>query len=93
MVRKTSLQAWDSVQSTLSPRQRQVLAAIHQLGKATNEGIAQHLGLPVHTVTPRTGELEAKGMIRECGRCQTSSGRSACLWQAVPKKGTQLTLF
>ncbi len=74
----TSIAAYNSILPTLSYKQKIVMGAIFQLdGKATNEEIGIYLHWPVHTITPRTGELMDKGLIHRGEKVKTQSGRYA----------------
>ncbi len=60
----TSHEAYERVQPKISRKQHEVLEALKCLGgNATNHEIAAHLKWPIHTVTPRTGELRLMGKI------------------------------
>lgn len=49
------------------------------LGHATDERLAQIIGEPPNTVTPRRGDLEAEGKVLRYGKATTSSGKTAAL--------------
>lgn len=64
MVQQMSILAYKEIQD-LGARQRQVLNIIRSRGFANNLEIAKDLGLPINSVTPRTNELVAKGLVQE----------------------------
>jgi len=67
-VRQTSLEAyWGITAKKLGRMQRLVYGAVRELGLATDHDVAAFLGLPINCVTPCRGELEAAGLVRNCG--------------------------
>lgn len=67
-VSKTSLEAFRMLtQEDLSNRQEKVLKAIEELGPISDKQIGMVLGWPINCVTPRRGELEDMGVIRNVG--------------------------
>jgi DNA-binding MarR family transcriptional regulator len=62
MVQQTSIDSYIEVKLELGYRQRQVLKALLYLKEANNREIAEFLGMPINSVTPRIHEL------RKCGR-------------------------
>lgn len=79
----TSIAAYRSIQHQLNHKQQKVLNALKVLGVATNEEIAAHLHVGVHTVSPRTGELIAKKIIYRGEKVKTKSGREAYKFHIV----------
>ena len=74
----TSTETYRSVKPFLTEKQIKVLGALRMLNNsATNEQIADYLKWPINTVTPRTGELLAKGLIARGEKVKGKSGRSA----------------
>jgi DNA-binding MarR family transcriptional regulator len=61
----TSLLAYAEVLENLNERQIQVLKAIDKIEPCNNLMISKYSGLPINSVTPRTNELNKKGLIRE----------------------------
>lgn len=95
-MQETSLEAYDSIKDQLNEKQKRVLEAITHLGgQATNEQIADYLGVGVHTVCPRTGELIAKEkIIRTDKKVKTKSNREAYVFVVKQNQvGEQLTLI
>jgi hypothetical protein len=65
----SSIQAWEEIQPKLGHKQQEVYDALIALGgKATNQEIATRLGVPLHHVTPRTGELMTMNKIKRGDR-------------------------
>ena len=60
----TSLKAYADVLETLGDRQIQVYKAIKDLRSANNLMIAERVGLPINSVTPRVKELRDLGVVR-----------------------------
>ena len=79
--RDTSIAAFAGIKPTLSDRQSAVYALLQANHAMTNSEIARALGWTVNTVTPRTFELRAFGLVKDCGkrRCKVT-GRSAYQW-------------
>lgn len=84
MIRDTSRDGLQFALATISARQLKVLADLVERGPATNTEIAHRLDLPINTITPRTNELVARGMVREKERRPCSiTGRKAIVWEAT----------
>lgn len=66
----------------LSDRRRDVLDAIIDLGKATNEDIAEHLSWKLNRVTGRTTELHKMGFVEVAGIGRSRAGNSSKLWRS-----------
>ncbi|MBM0169685.1 hypothetical protein [Altererythrobacter sp. C41] len=68
--RETGKEAAKNVTETLNRRHRQMMEAWAPYGSygATPEEVAGDLGLPVHVVRPRAGELVKRGMMFEVGK-------------------------
>lgn len=60
MTQETSLLAFAEVLQNLGERQKQVYKAIRELGSCNNTMIANHLKLPISSITPRVRELRKK---------------------------------
>lgn len=56
----------------LGDMQQQVLDALYKIGPATNEELAQHLGLPINHVVGRTYELRQYGLVIDAGKRKCS---------------------
>lgn len=68
MIRQTSLEAYEEIKPELGDRQRQVFLFIERTGQCNNLMISKGTGLPINSITPRTGELKEMGLIEECGK-------------------------
>lgn len=76
----------------LGKMQGKVLEAIRELQPISNDGIASHLGIYPHQVTPRVLELRELGLVEFCGEGFSGiSKRKVSLWRINPN-GTQLSL-
>ncbi len=62
-----SLMAWVQIYNDLGRRQRVVLEAIKRRPNSNNREIAESLGLPINTVTPRVKELRSLGVVINSG--------------------------
>jgi hypothetical protein len=60
-----------------------VLAAIRELGRATDDDVAAHLETDSNSVRPRRIALARRGVITEAGKRVTRAGRFAIAWRAV----------
>lgn len=82
-MRETSLMAY--VEATQEPvlgkRQKLILDCIRANWDRTDLEIATILNLPINCVTPRRGELEAKGLVYSAG-LKNQNGRPAHKWRA-----------
>ncbi len=76
---ETSGMAYDSIKDNVSNKQKVVMHAL-VYGPKTNQEIAEYLGWPINTVTPRCNELVKKGFVIEHSRKVGPSGRFAIRW-------------
>jgi DNA-binding MarR family transcriptional regulator len=75
------------VKPKLNQKQHEVYRAIEQHGPITNKQLAEVMDRPVNTITPRCGELRAKGHVVECFKGD-DGGRTAIYWGTpAHKKG------
>ncbi len=81
MIRETSLLAYMEIRPVLNNRQIEVLEVIKRFPNSSDLEIAQILGLPINSVTPRRLELEKKGLIESAGKV-VSDGRKRHIWRA-----------
>lgn len=87
MPRQTSRDAFRSLPD-INGKQREVFVAIKEMGSACNIDIADHLGLPINRVTPRTNELVKMGKVKEGFRAICpKTNRKAIYWKAVVTQG------
>lgn len=80
MIAETSQQAYDQIKGKLGDRQKQVYDALGDIGVATNEQLAEHLGWPINRVTGRVTELHKYGLVGIEGLGQNKTGFTAKLW-------------
>lgn len=66
-MRQTSIMAFDSIQHELGMKQSIVLDAIRAMYCPNNREVAEYLGLPINTITPRVNELVKKGLVTCAG--------------------------
>lgn len=81
----TSYAAWESIQVELSAKQKVELWAFRSQGDKTNDEMADFLGWPINTVTPRTGELVKKGYVEAKVVKIARTGRRAIVWGCTEK--------
>ena len=83
--RKNSAGAAREVNKTLPRRHREMMAAWEPYGAhgAIPEEIAESLGLPVHVVRPRAGELVKRGLMFEVGRRMGGMGHNVTAYSTV----------
>lgn len=77
---QTSLFAYKSIKRKLGAKQQTVYLALKELGKATNENLADYLGWPINQVTGRVNELFRYGMVINQGTALSKSGRPSKVW-------------
>lgn len=83
---QTSLLAYQNdVLPKLSDRQQAVYEIIQRRSGLDNKRIAQILGWPINSVTPRVLELRTKGLVKESfnSRKKLPGERAAMRWEAV----------
>lgn len=80
----TSRMAYHDIQPKIGDRQNKVLGVIELHGPMTNSEIAQVLGWPINTVTPRTNELVKLGVLAIYDRRHCNvTGRTAIVWHKL----------
>ena len=82
-VAQTSIEAYSELSPDLPTLQGAVLEAIKWAGPLSNREIALALDRPEKSITGRTGELAAKGLIREHGFKKNPNGRKERTWEVV----------
>lgn len=83
----TSLEAyWNEIAPSLGTRQKEVLSVLSAGGSWSNNEIAEKLGKPINTITPRIFELRKAGLVEEAGKrlCGVTS-RKVIAWRRVQK--------
>ena len=88
----TSKVAYESIKD-LSDKQSQVYDALKELGKATTEEIADHLGWAINRVTGRVHELANYGVVICIGMGKNKSGIGAKLWTTTDPNDKNLRLI
>jgi DNA-binding MarR family transcriptional regulator len=80
----TSFEAYVESRENLNRKQEIVYNALKGFGTATHRMLAKLTGMEINSLTPRTGELVAKGYIRESfkGKCLIG-GRKAIYWVVI----------
>jgi len=81
---QVQLDNWQKKKPETTEDQRQVLQALKEIGPATIEEVAQHLGVPPHTISGRFGgnnELQDQDLIEVKGHVKNSRGYRCKLWQ------------
>lgn len=79
----TSRAAAVSIAAATPTLRDRVLSTIAALGSATDEEIADALGMNGSTERPRRVELAQAGLIHQVGTRATRSGRQAAVWEVV----------
>ena len=81
--RQTSLAAFDAIKESLGERQFVVLRLLRRRGAMNNRMVADELGWPINTVTPRMNELVKKGLVvpDHVGFCPVT-GRKTEFWRS-----------
>ena len=77
----TSLMAFQDKKPELTDDQQKVKEALEEIGPAIGEEIAQHLGVPYHTISGRFGELQDQDQITTKGMKQNPRGNMAQIWK------------
>lgn len=92
-VRNTSVKSYHSI-FDLSRRQADVFDVLQALGTACNMDLSNRLGLPINSVTPRTNELVAGGLVIESHRAvNPATGKQVIYWMVKPEKPIQEVMF
>lgn len=85
VTRETGREAAESVSETLARRHKQMVDAWTPYGAfgAIPEQIADELGLPVHVVRPRAGELVKRGLFFRVGKRLGNFGCAVTVYSVV----------
>lgn len=83
MTSQTSMEAYSELGPDLPNLQAKVLEALKWEGPLSNREIALALEIPEKSITGRTGELSAKGLIRKAGKKKNPNGRNEQTWEVV----------
>lgn len=79
----TSMAAAKAIRDAQGELCQRVLQSLKDQGPATDQELQARLSMNPDTERPRRIALKTAGLIRECGKRKTSSGRSATVWEAV----------
>lgn len=87
--RQNSAGAAHEVNKTLGRRHAQMVAAWSRYGAAgaIPEQIADDVGLPVHVIRPRAGELVKRGLLFEAGKRAGGLGCKVMSYSTVKPEG------
>lgn len=87
-MRQTSILAFRSLNtSKINERQKQVLYALEEIAPANNRQVSAKSELPINVVTPRMGELVARGLVVEAYRdLDVVTGRKSIFWKPKAAK-------
>jgi hypothetical protein len=87
--RQNSAGAAHIVNRTLGKRHAQMVAAWSRYGSAgaIPETIADDLGLPVHVIRPRAGELVKRGLLFEAGKRTGGMGFKVMAYSVAKPEG------
>ena len=84
-VADTSRWAYELVD--VGARQADVLAALRELGEASDAEIAGHLGWTINRVTPRRGELVEQQLVVAARQKEGPFGHKVNVWRLVLAQG------
>ena len=80
---ETSLAAYLQIQPKLGPLQQTVYTFIKHNPDLPDKEISEQTGIAINVVTPRRGELEAKGLIKCSGLKRQRNGYKAKTWRTA----------
>lgn len=90
MYQQTSMITYlQEVKPKLNQKQHEVYRAFEEYGPCTNKQLAELTGKPINTITPRCGELRAKGYLVDC-YVADDGGRPAHYWGTKAQKISQM---
>lgn len=83
--KQTSLLAyWSLKEDDLGQRQKTVFDVIAKYGPMSNLDVAEYLGLPINSITPRTLELRQKGVVKEAYKgLSKQTKRKTIFWETI----------
>ena len=95
MIQDTSLLAYyGEIIEKMAEKHRKVMSYMLEKDEQTNCELANRLGWPINTVTPRVFELRAAGHVVECCRRECGiTGRKAICWKLKRVVGEQAKLY
>lgn len=84
MIQKTSLSSYIELFPELGERQCQVYAILQVYPDSSNRELAEILGLPINSVTPRVKELRNHGLVVCSGyKYDSVTNRNVMTWKTV----------
>ena len=83
MISDTLQRALLDVLPELNERQARVYDAIIELGRASNQQLAEYLNWPINCICPRVLELRQMGVVCEAGYEKNKAGRMVHVWRPV----------
>lgn len=86
----TAHEAAAAVTPRVPELQRRVLDALAELGPSTSHEIAEHLDLPLISVSPRLRPLCNRGLVIEAGFRKPAHGPRRILWALMPETERQV---
>lgn len=87
----TSREAHDSIKPMKEGHWGKILEALKELGRASAEQVAKHLGMQHSQINRRFSELHAQGLIFNTGlKVPTSTGRSAYQWSLIENQQVEI---
>lgn len=82
LTNQTKLEAYLSIEYSLPKRQLDVINALKELNRATMHQVADHMVVPLNTISGRFSELKRKGLIKEVEIIKVS-GSSRTVFEVV----------
>lgn len=83
MMQSTSITNYENIVSELGKRQKEVFEALKELEYATNNMIAQKVGLPIDSITGRTNELVKKGVVEQSHVSWCPIRKTKCIYWKI----------
>ncbi len=80
----TSIVAYHKIKPELGARQQTVLDALSELGRASNQDLADYLRWEINKITPRSNELVKMGKMEADGIKMGRFGHSVKVWKVTP---------
>lgn len=79
-VATTSLRTYESIKPKLGRQQRRIYEALSEMGRASNEQLADSLQIPLSSVCGRINDLCHLGMVGKEGVTKSKYNKPATLW-------------
>ncbi len=90
---ETSRPAYEEAKVSSDLKRQIVFKAIRTLGVCTDSDIQKYLGWGINKITPRRGELVARGLVESAYKKEGPEGRKVNYWKIVPVLPKQANLF